>query len=137
MKIINNKLYEKYTKTVIDYHTDYSELTKEQLHDIFRFHCQGQRLLNEVVDYIYKLIQEDNMRKTESKKCKYCAKYNGDHFDDESERYDYYSCELMNEQDRKKYGMYGSKDNEVFEECCLYPFCDTCQFKDELEGNNE
>lgn len=65
MKIISNELYKKYTETVIDYHTDYSKLTKEQLLDIFRFHCQGQRLLNEVVDYIYNLIQEDNKRKLE------------------------------------------------------------------------
>ena len=77
------------------------------------------------------------MNKEVKQKCKYCAKYNGDHFDEEWERYDYYSCELKNEQDMKKYGCYGSKDNEVLEEDCLYPFCDTCEFKDELEGNNE
>lgn len=65
MKIISNKLYEEYTKTIIDYHTEYSKLTKEQLQDIFRFHCQGQRLLYEVVDYIYSLIQEDNKKKLE------------------------------------------------------------------------
>lgn len=73
------------------------------------------------------------MNKEVKQRCKYCAKYNGDHFDDESERYDYYSCELKNEQELKKYGGYGSKDNEVFEDDCLYPFCDTCQFKDELD----
>ena len=65
MKIISNKLYNEYTKTTIDYHTDYSKITKAQLHDIFRFHCQGQRLLSEVVDYIYNLIQEDNKKKLE------------------------------------------------------------------------
>ena len=63
MKIISNKLYEEYTKTVIDYHTDYSKLTKDQLYDIFKFHCQGVRLHTEVVDYIYGLIQEDNKRR--------------------------------------------------------------------------
>lgn len=60
MKIISNKLYNEYTKTIIDYHTDYSKITKEQLYDTFKFHCQGQRILNEVVEYIYKLIQQDN-----------------------------------------------------------------------------
>ena len=60
MKIISNDLYEEYTKTTIDYHTDYSEITKQQLYDTFKFHCQGQRLLYEVVDYIYNLIQKDN-----------------------------------------------------------------------------
>lgn len=59
MKIISNKLYNEYTKTTIDYHTDYSKITKEQLYDTFKFHCQGQRILNEVVEYIYKLIQQD------------------------------------------------------------------------------
>lgn len=65
-------------------------------------------------------------------RCEYCAKYNGDHFDDESERYDYYSCELKNDYDHKKYGGYGSKDNEVFEDECLYPGCPTCQYKEEF-----
>lgn len=59
MKIISNKLYYEYTKTTIDYHTDYSKITKEQLYDTFKFHCRGQRILNEVVEYIYKLIQQD------------------------------------------------------------------------------
>ena len=66
MKIISNKLYEEYTKTVIDYRTDYSKLTKDQLYDIFKFHCQGVRLHTEVVDYIYGLIQEDNKRRKEN-----------------------------------------------------------------------
>lgn len=61
MKIISNKLYKEYTKTVIDYNTDYSKLTREQLYDIFKFHCQGVRLHNEVVDYIYNLIQKDRL----------------------------------------------------------------------------
>ena len=56
MKIISNKLYNEYTKTTIDYHTDYSKITKEQLYDTFKFNCQGQRILDEVVEYIYKLI---------------------------------------------------------------------------------
>ena len=60
MKIISNKLYKEYTKEVIKYDTDYEKLTKEQLYDIFKFHCQGQRLLNEVVDYIYTLIEREN-----------------------------------------------------------------------------
>ena len=66
MKIIRNELFEKYTKNVITYHTDYKELTKEDLYDVFQFHCQGIRLLNEVVDYVYELIQKD--KKDNSKK---------------------------------------------------------------------
>ena len=38
---------------------DYSKITKEQLYDTFKFNCQGQRILDEVVEYIYKLIQQD------------------------------------------------------------------------------
>lgn len=59
MKLISNKLFNEYTKNVITYHTNYKELTKDELYDIFQFHCQGVRLLNEVVDYIYELIQKD------------------------------------------------------------------------------
>lgn len=66
MKIISNKLYEGYTKTTIDYHTEYSKITKEQLYDTFKFHCQGQRLLSEVVDYIYDLIQKDNSKSNDN-----------------------------------------------------------------------
>ena len=66
MKIISNKLYNEYTKTTIDYHTDYSKITKEQLYDTFKFHCQGQRILNEVVEYIYKLIQQDKKNNIDS-----------------------------------------------------------------------
>ena len=39
-------------------------LDNEKLYDTFKFHCQGQRILNEVVEYIYELIQQDkNKRK--------------------------------------------------------------------------
>lgn len=67
MKIISSKLYEEYTKTVIDYQTDYSKITREQLYDVFKFHCQGVRLHNEVVDYIYNLIQKDNLKDSDNK----------------------------------------------------------------------
>ena len=63
MKIISNELYEKYTKEIIGFDTDYSKITKEQLKEIFKFHCANLRILCEVVDYIYNLIQEDNDRK--------------------------------------------------------------------------
>lgn len=62
MKIITNKLYEECTKIIIDYKTDYSKITREQLYDVFKFHCAGVRLHNEVVDYIYNLIQKDNLK---------------------------------------------------------------------------
>lgn len=61
-KIISKKLYDEYTKTTINYHTDYSKITKNQLYDTFKFHCQGQRLLSEVVDYVYDSIQKDNKK---------------------------------------------------------------------------
>lgn len=69
--------------------------------------------------------------------CEYCHKYNGDHFDDEYERYDYYSCELKNNYDTEKYRYYGSKDNEVFKEDCLYPGCPSCAYKEILEKRLE
>lgn len=65
MKIISNKLYEEYTKDVIGFDTEYSKITKEQLTDVFKFHCVNLRIRCEVVDYIYNLIQEDNKKKLE------------------------------------------------------------------------
>ena len=62
MKIISNKLYEEYTKEIIKYDTDYSKITKNELYDAFKYHCQGVRLTIEFVDYIYNLIQEDNKK---------------------------------------------------------------------------
>lgn len=61
MKLIKNDLYEKYTKTVIDFKTDLSKLTKDDLYDIFKFHCINMRILNEAVNYFYELIQKDNL----------------------------------------------------------------------------
>ena len=59
MKIISKDLYNKYTKTVIDFDTDLSKLTKEDLYDILKFHCVNVRILSEAVDYFYNLIQKD------------------------------------------------------------------------------
>ena len=67
MKIISNKLYEKYTKEIIGFDTDYSKITKEQLAEVFKFHCANLRIRCEVVDYIYNLIQQDNDRKRDNK----------------------------------------------------------------------
>lgn len=61
MKLIKNNLYEKYTKIVIDFQTDLSKLTKDDLYDIFKFHCINMRVLSETVDYFYELIQKDNL----------------------------------------------------------------------------
>jgi hypothetical protein len=66
-------------------------------------------------------------------RCKFCGEHNGDHFDDEDERYDYYSCELMNDYDSQQNGYYSSKGNEVNEEKCKHYLCDSCEFKDTLE----
>ena len=62
MKIISNKLYEEYTKQVIGYHQYYPNITKEQLYDVFKFHCAGARIYDETVNYIYNLIQKDKKR---------------------------------------------------------------------------
>ena len=62
MKIISNKLYNEYTKTVIGYHTNLPYITKEDLYDVFKFHCAGVRPYEEVVDYIYKLIEKDRKK---------------------------------------------------------------------------
>lgn len=62
MKIISNKLYREYTKEVIGYHQYYPDITKEQLYDVFKFHCSGVRVYEEIVDYIYDLIQKDKKR---------------------------------------------------------------------------
>lgn len=62
-KIISKELYDKYTKQVIGFHQYYPSITKEQLYDVFKFHCANQRILNEVVDYIYGLIKADMPKK--------------------------------------------------------------------------
>lgn len=59
MKIIRNDLYEQYTKTTIGFDTDFSEITKEQLRDTFKFHCVNMRVLDDVVNYIYEAIHKD------------------------------------------------------------------------------
>ena len=56
MKIIRNKLFEKYTKNVITSDADYKELIR----------CQEIRLSKEVVDYVYRLIPKE--KKDNSKK---------------------------------------------------------------------
>ena len=58
--------------------------------------------------------------------CKYCAKYNGDGIE-ETDGFDYYSCELKNNQDLEKYGQYSSLDNQVFPDECLYFLCKKCE----------
>ena len=62
MKIISNKLYEEYTKQVISFNQYYPNITKEQLYDVFKFHCSNVRVCDETVDYIYGLIQKDKKR---------------------------------------------------------------------------
>ena len=59
MKIISKDLYNKYTKTVINFDTDLSKLTKDDLYDILKFHCVDLRTLIEAIDYFYNLIQKD------------------------------------------------------------------------------
>ena len=59
MKIISNDLYNKYTKTVINFDTDLSKLTKDDLYDILKFHCVNLRILIKAIDYFYDLIQKD------------------------------------------------------------------------------
>ena len=63
MKIISNKLYKEYTKEVIGYHQYCHNITKEQLYDVFKFHCAGVRIYEETVEYIYNLIQKDKLEK--------------------------------------------------------------------------
>lgn len=60
IKIINKELYDKYTKTVIGFDTNLSKLTKDDLYDIFKFHCINMGVLSRAVDYFYELIQKDN-----------------------------------------------------------------------------
>ena len=62
MKLIKNDLYNKYTKQVIGFDTDFKKITKEDLVDCFKFHCVNLRVLDEVVNYIYELIQKDNKK---------------------------------------------------------------------------
>ena len=61
MKLISNKLYEQYTKTVIGFHQYIPNITKEQLYEVFKFHCANLRVLNEVVEY-YSELQEENQQ---------------------------------------------------------------------------
>lgn len=59
MKIVKNKLYDKYTKIVINRDTDFKQLTKRDLEDIFDSHCVSVGVLSRVVNYFYDLIQKD------------------------------------------------------------------------------
>ena len=61
MKLISNKLYEQYTKTVIGFHQYIPNITKEQLYEVFKFHCANLRVLNETVEY-YSELQEENKK---------------------------------------------------------------------------
>lgn len=63
MKIISNKLYEEYTKEVMKFHQPANTITKEQLYEVFKFHCANQRVLNETVDYLYSLVEKDRLKK--------------------------------------------------------------------------
>lgn len=60
--------------------------------------------------------------------CKYCVEYNGDGIEETGEL-DYYSCELMNNKDLKKYGNYDSLENRVFEEDCTNFLGKECKYK--------
>lgn len=63
IKIISSKLYKEYTKEVIGFEQDYTEITKMQLYEIFKFHCANIRIKQEVVEYIYGLIQKDKLER--------------------------------------------------------------------------
>lgn len=66
MKIITNDLYSEYTKTIVTQQSILKDLTKEKLYDMFKFHCQDAKILSELVDYIYNLIQKDKSIKQRS-----------------------------------------------------------------------
>ena len=63
-------------------------------------------------------------------RCKYCVEYNGDCVE-ESDGFDYYSCELKNKEDLEKYGRYWSFDNRVDEDECTHYLCESCLFRKE------
>lgn len=66
----------------------------------------------------------------EMNRCEYCVEYNGDGCED-TDGFDYYSCELKNNKDLEKYGRYCSIDNIVDEDECTYYLCDKCLFREE------
>ena len=68
--------------------------------------------------------------------CKYCGSYNGDGVED-TNYFDYYSCELLNEMDRDKYDCYDSVENKVFLDNCKYFMCDTCKYKEKISKEVE
>lgn len=72
---------------------------------------------------------------SENRKCEYCVEYNGDGVE-ETDGFDYYSCELKNKQDLEKYGQYSSIENEIDENKCTYYLCEDCLFRKE-KNNGE
>ena len=75
-------------------------------------------------------LDENYEEKSLKERCKYCVEYNGDCVE-ESDGFDYYSCELKNKEDLEKYGRYWSFDNRVDEDECTHYLCESCLFRKE------
>lgn len=76
------------------------------------------------------MLKADSKMSEKKERCKYCVEYNGDCVE-ESDGFDYYSCELKNKEDLKKYGRYSSFDNRVDEDECTHYLCESCLFRKE------
>ena len=51
------------TIIIDDFKVDFETITKEQLYEVFKFHCANQRILNETVEYLWSLVEKDNKKK--------------------------------------------------------------------------
>lgn len=81
-------------------------------------------------DDIIFYYKEKNKMTEKKERCKYCVEYNGDCVE-ESDGFDYYSCELKNKEDLEKYGAYWSFNNRVDEDECTHYLCENCLFREE------
>ena len=84
-------------------------------------------------DDIIFYYKEKNKMSEKKERCKYCVEYNGDCVE-ESDGFDYFSCELKNKEDLEKYGKYSSFDNRVDEDECTHYLCESCLFRKENKG---
>lgn len=92
---MNNEIF------IINYETDYTNLSQEKLRSIFDKHCSSVSLTYNVADYFYNLQQENKQLREELKRYKQIYRENPTLYD-EIAPYIIKECELENKLDLYK-----------------------------------